>query len=478
MSDSTKQEFARADDASRHEVILDSLAAGAGSDAALVSAVARQTRREVNPATREEAEILSVSCGVAAPVLTSYVLWTLGRAVEMGLKRLYFISRDGEVLLEIAKRLLPACRPGVDMELRYLWGSRQAWMLPSFAVSTRDLSRYLLQYYQNSSLKIIMGRVDLTLEDCKDFLPNHGFTVNDWERKLARGDLGPLRAMVADPVLLQRVGVRARESTDNVLGYLTQEGLFDDVSYGLVDLGWAGVMKGALERILGLRGKAAPPFFFFGRIRYDQHDEQSTLQAYQFNLAEGTGVDREWPGITWLMEMFCTSLSGGLLRYERRNDRYEPVQRQTDTSAVQEWGFALMRNSIVRFAENLAGKAAAMKPSAFLPPSAADALLKAFWFRPARDEARVWGRFPFEEDPSSESFNCLVPPLTPGSFWRVLVYGRGFRAYSEWNRGVIAAHSPVIGFLWLLCLSGYKTRKIVERFIFRRRVECSPTKTS
>jgi len=460
----------RTDQTSRYERIVDSFVAEAGDSAALFSAAARETRLETNPASMKEAEILSVSCGVAAPVLTSYVLWTLSRAVEMGLKRLYFISRDGEILLEIAKRLLPAYWPGVSMELRYLRGSRQAWMLPSFAVSTRDLGRYLLQYYQNSSLKIIMSRVNLALEDCRHILPTYGFAADEWERKLVRGDLESLQAMMTDSVLLQRIGVRAQESTGEVLGYLTQEGLFDDVSYGLVDLGWAGVMKGALERILSLRKKAAPPFFFFGRIEYERHDEQSTLQAYQFNLAQGTGVDRGWTGITWLMEMFCTSLSGGLRHYESRNGRYEPVLREANTSAVWEWGFERMRNSILRFAENLAGKAKQMKTPAFLPPSATDTLLRAFWFRPTRSEARVWGQFPFEEDPSAESFSCMVPPLTPGSFGRVLVYGRGFPAYCEWNRGVIAAHAPLIGFLWLLCLSGYKTRKIMEHFIFRRKV--------
>ena len=57
---------------------------------------------------------------MAGPALAGYVLWVLERSFEMGLKRLYFISRDGEIMLEMAQRLLPAFWPDATMELRYL----------------------------------------------------------------------------------------------------------------------------------------------------------------------------------------------------------------------------------------------------------------------------------------------------------------------------------------------------------------------
>jgi hypothetical protein len=62
---------------------------------------------------------------VAAPLLVPYVLWLLSDARERGLGRLYFVARDGQVLLAIARRLAP--RVGFDGELRYLYGSRRSW---------------------------------------------------------------------------------------------------------------------------------------------------------------------------------------------------------------------------------------------------------------------------------------------------------------------------------------------------------------
>ncbi len=468
-----KQETLHAGSLNRYENILNSFAESTSGNSSIFSEAAVQTRLEKNSISARDMEIVSISSGVAGPVLCSYVLWTLGQAIEMGLKRLYFIARDGEILLEIARRLLPAFWPEVSMDLRYLWGSRQAWMLPSFVVSKRDTSRYMINYYQNSSLKAILARVKLTLPDCEAVLPKYGFKVENWERKLGRMELKSVMALTMDPEIQTCIDNRAQELIDDTLGYFAQEGLLQDIPYGMMDLGWAGGLKGAFEDILSLRGKAPVPFFFFGRtgrIGQECGDDQSVLRTYHFNTMKSIGVKREDFGVNILMEMFCASHSKGLRQYEPINGRYEPAFRESNTEAPREWGLELMQKSILRFAENLASLASRLKAPTFLTPDASDALLRAFWTRPTQNEARVWGQFPFEEDPTGSSHSCLIPPIKFINFWRLLLYGRGFKEYSEWNRGVIAAHSPLVAFFWLLCMSGYKTRKVIQHVVLRRKI--------
>jgi hypothetical protein len=411
-----------------------------------------------------------VCAGVAAPVLCSYVLWALGEAIGMGLQRLYFISRDGEVLLEIAQRLLSAFWPKADMELRYLHGSRQAWVVPSLTVSGQDLGPHMLQYFQNTSLKIAFSRVFLTREDVEKILPKYGFTTDDWERKFTVFDWKRAKALVEDEDLQQLVLNRAHEFRDCTLGYLEQEGLMEDVPYGMVDLGWAGGQKGALESLLATRGKAAPITFFFGRARETCDARLQALRTYHFNIGRGEGIKRELVGITVLMEIFCASLSEGLRGYELRDGKYGPLYRRSNALQLHEWGFETMRGSILKFAENLAEHASDLKSPAWLPPELSDLLLRAFWYRPTKAEARAWGQFPFEEDSSGSSHNRLVPDLKPSNFLRALLFGRGFSEYSEWNRGVIAAQSPLFAFLWLTCLCGYKTRKVIQHVVLRRKI--------
>ena len=211
-------------------------------------------------------------------------------------------------------------------------------MLPSFLASKRDLGRYMLQYFRNSSLKIMFGRVSLGLEDCAAVLPKYGFSVQNWERKFFRSEYRPLEALIEDAAIQDCIRQRAEESRESVLGYLMQEGLFEDAPIGIVDLGWAGVFKGAFEGLLSLRGRKPLPFFFFARSAHDSKDDESALHAYFFNLAKGVGIKREQTGITILMEMFCASLADGLRRYEMIDGRYEPVFHPSNSEAVREWG--------------------------------------------------------------------------------------------------------------------------------------------
>jgi len=65
-----------------------------------------------------------VLAGVAAPLLTGFVLWLFQRASGSGIKTLYFIAREGEVLFQVAQVL--NVRLDLGFDLRYLYVSRQA----------------------------------------------------------------------------------------------------------------------------------------------------------------------------------------------------------------------------------------------------------------------------------------------------------------------------------------------------------------
>jgi len=78
----------------------------AGPPAAARFAVASaQARAAVPSATPHEAALRDVAAGVAAPLLAGYVAWLLLDAERRGIRRVYFLARDGQVLLDLARRL-------------------------------------------------------------------------------------------------------------------------------------------------------------------------------------------------------------------------------------------------------------------------------------------------------------------------------------------------------------------------------------
>jgi len=437
----------------RYEAILQSFSMATMGHPSSLAAASQQTRLESNAKSAREAEIVSVSAGVAGPVLVSFVLWTLQQAFALGLERLYFISRDGEILLQMAQRLLPAFWPERKLELRYLLGSRQAWHLPSLSVSQHATNDWLLFFFETSSLKTIFSRVELTLADCQDRLAAHGFSADEWERKLSSADRPAVEGLMQDPVIQERIQQRARDAMKPVLGYLEQEGLFENTCYGLVDFAWTGRTKGSLEKLLRLRGKEAPPFFTFGRNGEQSQEDSTVLHAYLFNLQQNVGNDRYMPAIEALMEVFCTGLTSGLRCYQQQDDgSYGPVYREANPRPVEAWGYQFMRDSILHFTGQFAANAAPQKSPPVLPPEASAALLQSFWLSPTWAEAGAWGPFPFEEDQGGGTHLHLIPPvqLSPRLFWRLLRNGRGFDQRAVWQHGIAVLHSRPVGFAWLL----------------------------
>jgi predicted HAD superfamily hydrolase len=74
---------------------------------AVMAGAARLTRLSGTGGSREEAVVRDIVAGVVAPALVGYVIWVLRRAEKLGLRRLHFVGDEGEVLLELARRLAP-----------------------------------------------------------------------------------------------------------------------------------------------------------------------------------------------------------------------------------------------------------------------------------------------------------------------------------------------------------------------------------
>ena len=88
---------------------------------------------------------------VLAPALGGFTQWLLAWAKGRGIKRLYFLARDGYCFLRAARSLSAAL--GLGLDCRYLCCSRQALRLPLFHL---DPQRGLDALCRNS--------MDLTLD--------------------------------------------------------------------------------------------------------------------------------------------------------------------------------------------------------------------------------------------------------------------------------------------------------------------------
>lgn len=207
--------------------------------------------------------ISSLSANVVAMTYIPFALWVLKRAKQEGIKRLYFLSRDCYIIMKAAE----VFAQDYDVELKYLFVSRRSLYLPCVVGGTeadyleaadkhtiirRDTVDKLLLHLgtsreelsKNYHIDFAYHRTD-TAEQQQDFLD-----------KIFHSSFTPE---------LQR---RACKAKDEVLAYFRQEGLFEDVSSAMVDIGWLGTTRLMINKLLMSVGIDPIGFLYFG-VRRD-----------------------------------------------------------------------------------------------------------------------------------------------------------------------------------------------------------------
>ncbi|MCU0570967.1 MAG: hypothetical protein MUF49_30920 [Oculatellaceae cyanobacterium Prado106] len=393
----------------RYEQILES---GLWDSEGLSSAMAgasRLTRLSIPVQTQSEALLRDVAASVAAPTLVHFVLWVLNRAKTLGLKRLYFLARDGQVLLAIAQQLIQ--KLDLDCELRYLYGSRQSWLIPSLTHLDDDsLALLFLKKFDVIflSVRILLARFCLTPEMVQHSLAKIQLTEATWDQNLTLEKREQLRQlMLQDPDFRAAILDQAAQKRQVMLRYLQQERVTEG-NFGLVDLGSGSSLHNALASVLETVGVAPPKSFYLG-IRAGVPNTRFGLPEPYLNHSP-LSLGFQIPSITSFLEMVCSADHGTVVTYRQSGQCVEPVFKEETNQAILDWGYRVVQASICRFADLLMLNPTYLNQQSDIR-STLTQLQHEFWHHLTPAEAKVWGRFPMEDGWGDQSF--LTPLARP-----------------------------------------------------------------
>jgi predicted HAD superfamily hydrolase len=238
---------------------------------------ARAARLAANYSKRYS-PVASIAASVVAPVLTAYVAWVLQDARRRGIERLYFVSRDGQILQLIASVL----RRDGDPECRYLYGSRQAWFLPS----VRDLDDESLKWAwmkgMSRSGHDILRRLEINEEPILSILAHQEFDKESLARQLDNNEFERIKALIRTEPIASILLKKAESRRMLLLEYLKQEGCFDGARWALVDIGWVLNCQQALNQVfINSNFPHAVTGYYFG-ISHDHVPLTQVGVAYPF----------------------------------------------------------------------------------------------------------------------------------------------------------------------------------------------------
>jgi FMN phosphatase YigB (HAD superfamily) len=374
-----------------------------------------------------------IGTNVTGPTLTAYVLWVLLEAKKNGIERLYFLSRDGQILTMIAIQLSKTY--SLDLDCRYLFGSRLAFALP--AISTlADVPPLMNDDYFGRSLRAILSRVEMEPESHSGILQAAGFAESDWDRPLGSQDLPSLQIIGASHSFAEAVCNRAALRRSLLVDYLRQAGLLDGVASGLVDLGWRGRLQYWLTA--AVRGGGSNPDFSIVGFYYGLRERLgSQLVGEQLVYCRAPYPAGE------LLETFCSADHASVARFQRCEDgSIQPVFAGTPMTEEDKLKVRVLQEAVMTFVCNLTytvkeAGVGASQAIGYLRDTSTVAL-NLFEHYPSPAEAEAFGTLSFSGDHVHADPHLMSPRINRCKIFTfaVVAYGKRLRA-TQWIEGSI-----------------------------------------
>ena len=410
----------------------------------LVIGAIRQCRLEQTSESLHKNAAYKLGYQVAGPILFFFVLWILQTAKQKSIKTICFIARDGQVLLEIAKII---CRRfGWDFNLKYIYGSRQSWHLPSVTqVTDKELS-WILQGLPNLTLGMVARRVELDEAFLvKHFEATSGRKVDPTEN-LTNEEMEILKLVLQNGAVNEKILKNAENARNIFYKYLEQEGLLASSELCMVDLGWQGRLQDSLHQILNMRSKMSVEGFYFGLIKNNRLD---TGKKETFFFTPDTSSKRYKTGRSFIniSEIFCSADHGTTLKFHEQNGKFEPVLKEKHNSDALNWGLTEFRKGVAEFSEVISPKIvdnAKICQDEIL--NLVGKIIDDIRFNPPQGDAAKIGDFAFSGDQREENMRTFAPEFSLADAYEYL-FAEGYpqRLYmTAWYEGTLARSSQQV----------------------------------
>ena len=324
------------------------------------------------------------------PVLVGFCEWLTAELYEEGIRKVFYLARDGLVVRE-AMRVL-----GMDeFEDSYLYVSRRALQVPSFALleNFTDIvhSMFLPRMV---SLRRIFEKIGLDGDVASAAMNDVGIDP-DAERPSV-GLSEDSDALRAYDILAPFVKENSSLELELLIEYLKQVKFEGRVA--IVDIGWFGNMQIALERVCEAASIDVEIFgFYIGLSPEGMNQRFHRMRGYLFDTMHDRDLFESERCYNLIFETLVSATHGTTRGYRKVGDIVEPVLADY-TGPDAEVGFEaeIARGGALRFAADwqhiFRGRYVGIEPAIALHE------LDRIGIEPTKVEARYLGNWVMESD--------------------------------------------------------------------------------
>lgn len=255
-----------------------------------------------------------------ALLFIGYIIWIFESCERMGIKRIYFLTREGEFFKKIADVVISGKQ---KWKKTFLMNILEVSRMSTFASSIYEWNvselKRIWSLYNKQSIRALCISLDIDTSIIERYLEKYGLTIDEpiidpWkdDRMIALLQDTELSQIMKDLFEMKRAVLRQ---------YFYQKGITSDLSepVALVDIGWRGTIQDNIARI-------------FPEIRFEGfylclapflNEQPLNAHKQSYLRRRDSQIILKYPTP---MEMLCNSSLGSVTRYEIVGEKVEAVR--------------------------------------------------------------------------------------------------------------------------------------------------------
>ena len=397
-----------------------------------------------------------ISWNVISPVLVLYTLWIVTESEKQGIKRLYFLARDGYQMYGIAETLCKARNNGIVCS--YFFCSRYALRMAAYRFFDESAYDRLFIHAFRQTPGCMLGRAGFDDDEKKRVFDDIYFSCDRENEVLGRTAFDEFCTKVKASGVFREILCRKSEAAYlDTTEYIHSENMQDYDTVGIVDLGWTGSLQMTLRRLLdsehihtNLVG------FYMGMLSKPPVKAHSIYCTWLFD--EKDTFIKSWFSHN-LLECICSAPHGMTIGYRKLMGRSCPILAKEENPVEVS---QRLKTTIARMTDMLDVNMSCGERHKDI----ALRLLRKLMFSPTKEEVLALSCYNFCDDVGEQYHRSIIQHGKPMDFCRELLpfklFYRDFTDGFYWYYGSVTASRIIFKMIYRYgyLMSGYIVMKL------------------
>ena len=371
-----------------------------------LSAGEKMSNEYLNQENEVQKVIMQCVSDVIGPTLVSYCLWILKEANESDTHTLFFLARDGKILMDICNILIRKYH--LNIQCKYLYVSRYSLRKALFCISPDETIHYLCKNSLHATPASVLQRSGLSKQEQEKILHALGYVTEAQQNTiLTSHTLHNLNHLLQQSQIFHSLMQQMSSNYNNIIfQYFQEQGLTDGSRIAIVDSGWTGSMQRCIRQILEHNGvKVRLEGYYFG-IQAKPREEDGIYHWFYFgpeNIYEYVHFNNN------LFECWCMANHGMTIDYQLNSENsVMPILKVQ----MSQWYSEFQADAIKKYTTYFISKPLDFHIIKFDQlKDMVRPLVVRFMTHPDKKESTVYGSIPFCDDTTEAYWRSLATPL-------------------------------------------------------------------